>query len=942
MAISWTSAVALANRIASDVPAVKTMLDALAKMDFTGITSIPANVKRIASVTGGVQLQKYASNAWSSIGKLMHDVDTVDGFHAGTGTTKNTIPVRDANGALPGNITGNAATASKASALADGYTVPLAKGGTGATTAAARVNLGADNAANITKGTLPTARGGTGRTDGFVTDVVIDASGTKASEVGQLGRAKSLSRVDANTILKHGRYNVYYATTALHFPLPGDLLLDVIVWGDDNIMQICSSPSKAYQWEMARSSYDGGATWGGWLPRSGFLNADIHIYVSKDGDDTNAGYSADKPVLTVGMAAYKMLMMKPGIGKSFYLHFGPGEWGNMTLYASYASGATVVVTSLAAANSAAEPADMPKFGTIVFSRSLLAYVRNIEADMVDSSYDACTYFQYYNKIGALRPRYNGRILFEGNSVTGIKAQTVQPTAFANLYRHGSLDIFNGATFDILENITYSGAFLYAVDYSKINIGSTITAASFKNAARVTGKKFHFVSTEIVDSNTRRTLLPGNTAGTYGNGNLINGMATDITVDGTPSDTAVKRGQIGACPHFTATVKKDIDTLADSGSYSLNNNDGLHLPEGVNFYVDVMSSSHGFVRQVLYRQGTVGTNDHRVFTRESADRGKTWGDYARFLMDKDMAAVLTNDGAKVPSSAAVYNTALLKNGGTLTGNLLFPVNEDDADVKTLRLGIRAADTDGTVRTFFPFRIIPGSTNGRGLVLCPAGPIILGGGESAQTFAKGHIGAGNLNGETEYTFITSDSGIEFYYGQNAGYDAAKKIAISSAGNISMPGTITASKFNGCATGLGARDFADAQSGTNSPSVVYGLHPDGKIRPFALDRIVPLSSKLVPDWGGRATRVLNTYYSETVNGLLFLHWSIGTSWKYLKFLIANNDGTYGEYEIAHSYNSASANGSMTIPIEKGRSYGFFAKNGDGKLITDISITCRFMKTK
>ena len=137
MAISWSGAVALANKIASDVPAIKTMLDALAKMDFTGITGIPANVKRIASVTGGVQIQKYASNAWATVGKLMHDVDTVDGKHAATGTTANTIPVRDASGKLPGDITGNAATASKASALADGYTVPLAKGGTGATTAAA-------------------------------------------------------------------------------------------------------------------------------------------------------------------------------------------------------------------------------------------------------------------------------------------------------------------------------------------------------------------------------------------------------------------------------------------------------------------------------------------------------------------------------------------------------------------------------------------------------------------------------------------------------------------------------------------------------------------------------------------------------------------------------------------------------------------------------------
>lgn len=143
MAMSWSAAVALANKIASDVPAIKTMLDALANMDFTGITNLPENAKRIFSVTGGVQIQKYASNAWATVGKLMHDVDTVDGKHAATGTTANTIPVRDASGKLPGDITGNASTASKASDLADNYVVPVAKGGTEASTAAeARKNLG--------------------------------------------------------------------------------------------------------------------------------------------------------------------------------------------------------------------------------------------------------------------------------------------------------------------------------------------------------------------------------------------------------------------------------------------------------------------------------------------------------------------------------------------------------------------------------------------------------------------------------------------------------------------------------------------------------------------------------------------------------------------------------------------------------------------------------
>lgn len=541
MAISWSGAVALANKIASDVPAIKTMLDALAKMDFTGITGIPANVKRIASVTGGVQIQKYASNAWATVGKLMHDVDTVDGKHAATGTTANTIPVRDASGKLPGDITGNAATASKASALADGYTVPLAKGGTGATTAAAaRANLGADNAANITKGTLSTARGGTGRTDGFVTDVVIDASGTKASEVGQLGRAKSLTSVDANTILKQGRYNVYKATTALNFPIAGDMLLDVIYWGDNNITQRCSSAGNSYKFEMSRSSYDNGATWGGWLPVSGFLNSDVHIYVAKNGSDTNSGYTSDKPVLTLGMAIYKMLMMKPGVGRNIILHFGPGDWGDFTLHKFYSSGAAVVMTTLAGANATSAPPDMPKFGTITVATGAVVYLRNIEADRVACSYLSRIHAQYYNTIGAVVSAYGGRFFFDSSSVTGIKAQSIQTSSYFYVYRHGLLDINGGATFDVLEAVSYSSAFLYAGEYSEVNIGST----SFANAGRVTGKRFNLTNALLTDGNRNNHLLfPGTAAGVYGYGNIINGYATDLAIGGDATDLASKRGYL---------------------------------------------------------------------------------------------------------------------------------------------------------------------------------------------------------------------------------------------------------------------------------------------------------------------------------------------------------------------------------------------------------------
>lgn len=131
------------NKIKEDVPGMADILQALATGALSGTVNTPTGtLNYYVDGNNTLKIQRLdASGAWVDIAQIKNDADTLDGWHAATSTTKNTIPVRDSNGNLPGSITGNAPTATKATELTE--INPVAMGGTGASTAAdARTNLG--------------------------------------------------------------------------------------------------------------------------------------------------------------------------------------------------------------------------------------------------------------------------------------------------------------------------------------------------------------------------------------------------------------------------------------------------------------------------------------------------------------------------------------------------------------------------------------------------------------------------------------------------------------------------------------------------------------------------------------------------------------------------------------------------------------------------------
>lgn len=229
MANSWNGP-QLGSPIRTDVPELQKKLIALLKQDPTSVANIPSGAKRLVN-TSGVQwqVQQYNGSSWAAIGKLMHDVDKLDGYHAAITPAASTIAVRNADKKLEGDITGNAATASSAATLSE--TLPVNKGGTGATTsAAARTNLGVPPTSHASSGTAyglaTNSNYGHVRSDRTTTNIVAGEIVVKnvaigenaddfASRRGQIGKCYNLSSgIDFNTLFKAGRYWINNARLA--------------------------------------------------------------------------------------------------------------------------------------------------------------------------------------------------------------------------------------------------------------------------------------------------------------------------------------------------------------------------------------------------------------------------------------------------------------------------------------------------------------------------------------------------------------------------------------------------------------------------------------------------------------------------------------------------------------------------------------------------------
>ena len=217
----------LTNPIGTDVPDTQEVLIALAKQDPTSISDTPSDAKRLYEASSGKwQWQLYNGTSWAPVPFLQHNVDQLDGYHAAITPAANTVAVRNASGLLQDSITGNAATASSAATLSQ--TLPVNKGGTGATTSeAARSNLGVPPTSHASTNTTHGVGNATQYGHLKLSDATNNLSGvsggvaaTPAAVKAAMTKASTLATASTAGIVKPGTWMTVDADGALNVSLP--------------------------------------------------------------------------------------------------------------------------------------------------------------------------------------------------------------------------------------------------------------------------------------------------------------------------------------------------------------------------------------------------------------------------------------------------------------------------------------------------------------------------------------------------------------------------------------------------------------------------------------------------------------------------------------------------------------------------------------------------
>ena len=514
------------NPILTDVPEITSLLQILAKRDYTGATDIPVGAERTTDVTGGKQVQRFNGTSWVSIGKLMHDADTLDSYHASKSALPNTIPVYNDSAQLVGGITGNSATATK---LATARTIDIGgiasateqsfDGSTPITIPINSINVNNEEDTALV-GIVSKDHGGTGRNDGAASDIIL-SNGAKASEYGQIGDAVAkAASVDVDSLVNSGIYHTLVnGGIANNHPVnstAGGAIVRVYRQST-TIHQVWRSIGEGL--EFTRYSTDSGASWSGWKPVGGTSASSLIIYISKAGSDLNTGLDSAYPVLSINRALEIANELYPtNSGSSVTFRVGDGDWGSLDLRSlPY----YLVIEDYNATTSGVYSENYPVFSSISLHHSYCE-LRNIVSTYFYSQKNSAVFLNYYIRAASIRALDSG-VVWINTSNLDIVNESNNDCALMST-DNSIITVSESSVLNIIENLSFSDAFLVANRNATIALNNS-SPFNVTSGVSVIGKPYNIYKSADLLLNDALELadIPGNVSGSISFGAKINGI-----------------------------------------------------------------------------------------------------------------------------------------------------------------------------------------------------------------------------------------------------------------------------------------------------------------------------------------------------------------------------------------------------------------------------------
>ena len=186
-------------------------------------------------------------------------------------------------------------------------------------------------------------------------------------------------------------------------------------------------------------------------------------------------------------------------------------------------------------------------------------------------------------------------------------------------------------------------------------------------------KLSEIDTEI-GNKANKTEIPTELPANGGNSATVNGhtVKTNVPENAVFTDTTYDVVTEKTNGLMSSTDKKNLDDLLDPynrnmladgtdfhevtkpGSYQFHHTKTyINNPPMVNGFVDVKTYGN-IVKQIAYRQGTIGTNDHEIYECTGNKAIDDWSDWVRILTTKDACGYV--GGAAKATASYTLNTS----------------------------------------------------------------------------------------------------------------------------------------------------------------------------------------------------------------------------------------------------------------------------------------------